>query len=91
MNNFNKLIYLISIGLALAACGEKTRTEEWYVAHPEELKKEVEKCKTKSLPELLQDKHCQDIEKARIKAFNEQQRNGPSTDFEFKSLKDSQR
>ncbi len=84
MKIHNSITCCIFLALALTACGEKTKTEEWYIAHPEELKKEVEKCKTKSLAEMLKDKHCQDIEKARIKAFNEQQRNAPSPNVIFK-------
>lgn len=78
------IICCVFLTLALTACGEKTKTEEWYISHPEELKQEFEKCKSKSLAEMVKDKHCQTIEKARIKAFNEQQRNAPSPNVIFK-------
>lgn len=64
MKFINLTILSISLALVLIACGEKTKTEEWYINHPEELKKEVAKCKAKSLEEILEDKHCQVIDKA---------------------------
>ena len=84
MKRCNAIICGVFLTLTLTACGEKTKTEEWYISHPEELKKEVSKCNTKSIAEIIQDKHCQAIEKARIKAFNEQQRNAPSSNVIFK-------
>ena len=70
------------IGL-LTACGEKIQTVEWYIAHPEEMKKESAKCRLKSFEEMMKDKHCQVVEKAVKQAFDEQQRNAPSTKFKF--------
>lgn len=83
MKIYKSIICVVFLALTLAACGEKTKTEEWYIAHPEELNQEFENCKTKSL-EVMQGKHCQAIQKAKIKAFNEQQRNAPLPNVIFK-------
>lgn len=78
-----KIIFLAAL---ITSCGEKTQTEEWYINHPKELKKEVEKCKLKSPKEILEDRHCKVIEEARIKAWREQQRNAPLPTFNVKDF-----
>ena len=85
MNKMTNLVSTILMMGCLTACSEeKTQTVEWYVKHPEILKKEVEKCKLKTLEELAKDKHCVVIEKARAEAFHLQQRDAPLPNIEFK-------
>ena len=82
-----KIIAITSIILMaklLAACSEKTQTVKWYMEHPETLAKEVEKCKTKTLEELVKDKHCTIIRQAQQEAFDEHQINAPIPNIEFK-------
>lgn len=82
--NIIKIINTLFLLALLTACGEKTQTVEWYLKHKEVLKQEYDKCKKKTLKELAKDKHCQVIEQARQKEFNEHQRNAPLPDIEFK-------
>lgn len=79
-----QLITLTLFTALLAACGENTKTEEWYISHPEELKKAVEKCKLKTTEEMIKDIHCQMIEAAKLKAWHEQQKNAPLPKYNFK-------
>ena len=81
MNKTFTIMSIILITKLLASCSEKTQTVKWYVEHPEILKKEVEKCKTKTLAELATDKHCTVIRQAQQEAFDEQQRNAPIPTF----------
>lgn len=83
MKFINLTILSISLVLALTACGEKTKTEEWYISHPEELNKEVEKCKAKSLNEMLKDKHCQVVNKAHKTVHPQHEENLPPIKLKF--------
>lgn len=82
-----QLIALTLFTTLLTACGENIQTAEWYIAHPEELKKEVEKCKLKTTEEQAQDKLCQVINKASRDAFWEHQKNAPLPTFDVKKFK----
>lgn len=65
----------------LTACSEETHTVAWYKEHPEILKKEIEKCKTKTLAELATDKHCAVIKQAEKEVFDDRQINAPVPTF----------
>ncbi len=77
----------VFLAIALTACGNNTKTEEWYIAHPEEMKKESAKCRTKSFEAMMKDEHCKVVEKAVSKSFNEQQRNAPIPQFDINKFK----
>ena len=88
MNQFCILSYIISAMSCLSSCsGEKTQTVEWYKEHPEILKKEVEKCKLKTLEELSKDKHCVVINLAQREAFDDHQINAPLHKFDISKWK----
>lgn len=80
------IIKIMFLAALITSCGEKTQTEEWYMSHPEELKKEVEKCKLKSPKEIFEDRHCKVIEDARNKAWREHQKNAPLPTFNVKDF-----
>ncbi len=84
MKSIYSTIRIALVAIALTACGNNTKTEEWYIAHPEEMKKESAKCRTQSFESMMKNEHCKVVEKAVSKSFNEQQRNAPSTQFKFK-------
>ena len=88
MEKIGLVFGLVVPTLCLISCSEeKTQSVEWYVEHPDILKKEVEKCKIKTLEELVKDKHCVVINSAQRKAFDEQQINAPLPNIEFKHHK----
>lgn len=82
-----KIINTLFVLTLLTACGEKTQTVEWYLEHKDILNKEYEKCKKKTFEEIVKDKHCQVVEQARQKAFNEHQRNAPIPKFDPNDFK----
>lgn len=84
MKTMKLTICFAFIGLVLTACGNNTKNEEWYIAHPEEMKKESEKCRKKSFEAMMKDEHCKVVEKAISRSFNEQQLNAPSHTVIFK-------
>ena len=81
MNKITVITSTILIIISLTACSEKTQSVEWYLEHKDELAKEYKKCKLKTLEELVKDKHCHVIKKARDKAFWEHQENAPIPTF----------
>lgn len=82
-----QLITLTILTALLAACGENTKTAEWYIAHPEELKKAVEGCKTITTEKQVKDKHCQVVMQANRDAFWEHQKNAPLPTFDVNKFK----
>ncbi|MGI4852362.1 MAG: EexN family lipoprotein [Janthinobacterium lividum] len=72
---------ILTTGFIISCSEEKTQTVDWYVKHPEILKKEVEKCKLKTLEELAKDKHCVVINLAQREVFDDLQINAPVPTF----------
>ena len=88
MNQISILSYIILTMSCLTACSEeKTQSVDWYVEHPEILKKEVEKCKLKTLEELVKDKHCAVINLAQRKVFDDHEINAPIPKFDIHKWK----
>lgn len=87
--NTIKIIKTLSLLILclLGGCGEKTQSVEWYLEHKDMLNKEYEKCKGKTPTELIQDKHCQIIQQAKQKEFNEHEDNAPVPQFDLNKFK----
>ena len=75
---------MILLMSCLIGCSEQTQTVDWYIEHPENLAKKVEKCKLKTLAELATDKHYTVIRQAQQKAFDDLQINAPLPSIKFK-------
>lgn len=84
MKKISTIISIILAAKLLISCSEQTQTVEWYIEHHKVLAKEIEKCKLKTLTELVKDKHCMIIRQAQQRTFYDHQINAPLPNIEFK-------